>query len=32
VRVLGRLPHLPQLNAHTLRDAFTMHFREEDFA
>lgn len=31
VRVLGRLPHLPQLNAHTLRDAFTMHFREEDF-
>lgn len=31
VRVLGRLPHLPQLNAHTLRDAFTSHFREEDF-
>jgi dethiobiotin synthetase len=31
VRVLGRLPHLPQLNAHTLRDAFTTHFREEDF-
>jgi dethiobiotin synthetase len=31
VRVLGRLPHLPQLNAHTLRDAFTAHFREEDF-
>jgi dethiobiotin synthetase len=30
-RVLGRLPHLPQLNAHTLRDAFTTHFREEDF-
>jgi dethiobiotin synthetase len=32
VRVLGRLPHLPQLNAHTLRDAFTTHFREEDFS
>lgn len=32
VRVLGRLPHLPQLNAHTLRDAFTTHFRAEDFA
>jgi dethiobiotin synthetase len=32
VRVLGRLPHLPQLNAHTLHDAFTAHFREEDFA
>jgi dethiobiotin synthetase len=32
VRILGRLPHLPQLNAHTLRDAFTTHFREEDFA
>jgi dethiobiotin synthetase len=31
VRVLGRLPHLPQLNAHTLRDAFTTHFRAEDF-
>jgi dethiobiotin synthetase len=31
VRVLGRLPHLPQLNAHSLRDAFTSHFREEDF-
>jgi hypothetical protein len=31
VRVLGRLPHLPQLNAHTLRDAFMTHFREEDF-
>jgi dethiobiotin synthetase len=31
VRVLGRLPHLPQLNAHTLRDAFTSHFRQEDF-
>ncbi len=31
VRVLGRLPHMPQLNAHTLRDAFTTHFREEDF-
>jgi dethiobiotin synthetase len=31
VPVLGRLPHLPQLNAHTLRDAFTTHFREEDF-
>ena len=31
VRVLGRLPHLPQLNAHTLRDAFKTHFLEEDF-
>lgn len=31
VPVLGRLPHLPQLNAHTLLDAFTTHFREEDF-
>ena len=31
VRILGRLPHLPQLNAHSLRDAFKAHFREEDF-
>lgn len=32
VRVLGRLPHLPQLNAGTLREAFMTNFREEDFA
>lgn len=32
VRILGRLPHLPVLNAHSLRDAFAAHFRLEDFA
>lgn len=32
VRALGRLPHLPVLNAHSLRDAFTAHFRPEDFS
>jgi dethiobiotin synthetase len=31
-RVLGRLPHLPVLNAHSLRDAFAAHFRIEDYA
>ena len=31
-RVLGRLPHLPVLNAHSLRDAFAAHFRMEDYA
>lgn len=32
VRVLGRLPHLPVLNAHSLRDAFAAHFQRDDFA
>lgn len=31
VRRLGRLPHLPKLNAHALRDAFHAHFQLEDF-
>jgi dethiobiotin synthetase len=31
VPVLGRLPHLPVLNAHSLHDAFTAHFKAEDF-
>lgn len=30
--ILGRLPHIPSLNAHSLRDAFATHFRVEDFA
>jgi dethiobiotin synthetase len=32
VKRLGRLPHLDPLNAKSLRNAFTAHFRLEDFA